>query len=208
LHISVAVRKIDLMEDAPPPPRRNSLLILAAVLGAMFGLAAALLIWAWTQRNPLPPLSQEDFEESQRRWREQGLLDYDIEVEVSGPQPAVYRVEVREGEPAAAFRNGRKMTERRTWATWSVPGMFGTLASDFRHLARVKAGVDDENTPRVSLYGVFHPTYGFPQEYRRIMLGQGREESMAHRISQGSIAGGEGLMEVSWVVCEFTVHNR
>jgi hypothetical protein len=196
------------MEDAQPPRRRKSLLVLAAVLGAMFGLAVALVIWAWTHRNPLPPLSQEEFEEAQRRWREYGPLNYDIEVEVSGPQPAVYRVEVREGEPMSASRNGRKLAERRTWATWSVPGMFGTLASDFRHLARVESGADDENTPRVSLYGVFQTKFGYPEQYRRIMLGQGREESMAHRISQGRIAGDDAAMEVSWVVREFTIHDR
>jgi hypothetical protein len=179
-------------------------MILAAALGAMFGLAGALVIWAWSSwREPLPRLSPQDFDEAQRRWRENEPLDYDIEVEVSGPQPAVYRVEVRNGEPVSAFRNGRELTQRRTWATWSVPGMFGTLASDFRHAAQREAGLADENTPRVSLYGVFDPVYGYPRHYRRIMLGQGAEESMAHRIGQGAAAGGDSAMVVSWKVRDF-----
>jgi hypothetical protein len=191
-----------------PPRRRKSVLILSAVLGAMFGLTCALLISAWLLRDSLPRLSQQDFDEAQRLWRENGPGDYDIEIEVSGRQPAVYRVEVRSGEAAAAFRNGQKLTHRRTWATWTVPGMFGTLASDFRHVALVEAGTADENTPRLSLYGVFHPSYGYPQQYRRIMLSQGREESMAHRIGQSPLpAGGDSAMEVSWKVREFTIRD-
>jgi hypothetical protein len=190
-----------------PPPRRKSLTILAAVLGAMFGLTGALLVWAWSLREPLPRLTQQDFDKAQQRWRENGPPDYDVEIAVSGPQSAVYRVEVRGGEPAAAFRNGQKLTNRRTWGTWSVPGMFGTLASDFRHLARTQAGTADENTPRVFLYGVLHPKYGYPEQYRRIMLGVGREESMAHRIGQGAVAGDASSMEVSWTVREFTVRS-
>jgi hypothetical protein len=192
--------------NAPRPRRRASTFFLAAALGAMFGLAGAFLVWVFSFRDPLPPQTARDFAEAQQRWREHGPRDYDIEVEVSGPQPAVYRVEVRGGEPVAAFRNGRPLTQKRTWSTWSVPGMFDTQAGDFRHVARIEAGTADETTPRLSLYGVFHPQYGYPQRYRRIMLGQGQEESMAHRVSQGRArgAGDSAAMEVSWDVREFT----
>jgi hypothetical protein len=194
--------------DSSRPRPRTSLLFLAAALGAMFGLVCALLFWVFTFRDPLPPLTAEEFEDAQLRWRENGPQDYDIEVEVVGRQPAVYRVEVRGGEPAAAFRDGRPLTQRRTWSTWSAPGMFETLASDFGSIARFQAGTADEYTPRVSLYGVFHPEYGYPERYRRIMLGQGREESMAHRIAQGAASSADAsAMEVAWTVREFTVRE-
>jgi hypothetical protein len=184
------------------------LYFLAAGLGAVFGLACVALLWVFSFRDPLPPVTVRDFEAAQQRWRENGPESYDMEVEVLGPQPAVYRVEVRGGEPSAAFRNGRPLTQRRTWATWSVPGMFDTQASDFRHVARIEAGTADETTPRLSLYGIYHPQYGYPERYRRIMLGQGQEESMAHRIGQGRTGGGSSAMEVSWRVLEFTVQGE
>ncbi|MBW3600249.1 MAG: hypothetical protein KY475_23645 [Planctomycetes bacterium] len=193
---------------APVRHGRRSNRILAAVLGAAFGLAGVLLFWLLSFRDPLPPLSAEDFRKAQERWQANAVDNYDIEVRVRGRQPATYRVEVRDGEPAAAFRNGRPLTQKRTWGTWSVPGMFGTLASDFRHVAEVESGRADETTPRLGLYGVFDPRYGFPRRYRRITWSQGREESMAHRVGQGRVgAGGDAEMEVSWEVTEFTIRE-
>jgi hypothetical protein len=208
LHRGGNLPKIRGMEVPPRPSRRRSSIVLAAILGSLFGLAVALLFWAYSHRDRLPQLSQQDFEDAQSRWRKNGPRDYDVEVEVSGRQPAIYRVEVRGGEPAAAFRNGQPLTQKRTWFTWSVPGMFGTLESDFNHVARVTTGDVDENTPRLRLFGIFHPKYGYPERYRRIMLGQGREESMAHRIGQSAAPTADtSAMETVWTVREFTVRE-
>ena len=195
--------------DAKPQARkrRRSTLVLAAALGTAFGLACVGLIWLFALRDPLPPLSAAEFEEAQRRWRENGPADYDLQVRVEGRQPATYRVEVRRGEPIAAFRNGRPLPQKRTWGTWSVPGMFSTMASDFRHVAAVERGRADHETPRLGLYGIFDSHYGVPRRYRRVTWSQGREESMAQRVGRepGLASGGNAEMEVSWEVIEFVI---
>lgn len=172
----------------------------------MVGLAFVLVFWVLSFRDPLPALSEEEFRAAQARWRDQGPANYDVQVQVSGAQPAVYRVAVRRSEPVAAYRNGRPLPQRRTWETWSVPGMFGTLASDFRHVATMEAGRADASTPRLSLSGLFHPRYGYPQRYRRLMLGQGQAGSMAQRIGNGADRTGTMVpSEVTWEVTEFTI---
>ncbi len=185
--------------------RRTSLRYLAAALGALVGLAAVMLFWVLSFRDPLPPLSVSSFETAQKRWREQGPASYDIEVEVSGRQPAKYRVEVRDGEAVSATRNGQPLTQRRTWTTWSVPGMFGTMESDFQHMKQVAEGVADEQTPRLALYGEFHPQYGYPQRYRRVGLGQTAQTSVAHQVGRSEGADSAVIeSEVAWIVREFT----
>lgn len=85
--------------------------------------------------------------------------------------------------------------------------MFSTLADDFRNVELVESGQADETTPRLSLYGEFHPVYGYPQRYRRITWSQGREQSMAHRVGRAgarSAAASGAELEVSWEVVRFT----
>jgi hypothetical protein len=191
-------------ETKAKPGRRRSVLVLTALLGAVAGLGAAVFIWALVIRESLPELTPAEFDAAQQRWRAYGPVDYHITVEVEGRQAATYQVEVRDGQPVAAFRNGRPLTQRRTWGTWSVPGMFGTLESDFHHLEAVASGAAVETTPRLSLYGVFDPQYGYPARYRRVMWG-GAGQSMAHRIGQGQVVGESADAEVSWRVVEFAV---
>lgn len=188
---------------------RKSTHVLAAALGAIVGIGCVLLFWLFSFRDPLPPLSATDFQAAQNRWRENGPQDYFIEVRVQGRQPATYRVEVQDGEAVRAFRNGQPLNQKRTWGTWSVPGMFSTMASDFRQVAMFQSGRGDENTSNLGLYGVFDPYYGYPQRYRRITWSQGREDSMAHRVGQaeGGVSGGDAEMEVSWEVVQFVSND-
>lgn len=193
------------MSAAHVATQRRSLRVLSVVLGACFGLVCVLVFWLLSLRNPLPPLSAEDFHAAQQRWRENGPAHYDIEVQVSGRQPAVFLVKVRHGEPIAAYRNGQQLPQRRTWETWTVPGMFGTLESDFRHVAMVEKGTSGPSTPRLALSGEFHPHYGYPQVYRRLTLGEGSEESMAHRIRDNASLITANSSEVAWRVTKFTL---
>lgn len=164
--------------------RRLSLL-LAAFLGTIVGVAGVLIVVAVVRSNRWPTITDEAFEQAQQRWRQHGPADYNLEVKVSGPQPATYRVEVRQGEVLSAARNGSPLTQRRTFDTWSVPGMFATMRRDVENVQRVASGNADPDTPRLTLFGQFDPEYGYPQSYHRIQWGTD--------------------MEVSWEVTEFTM---
>ena len=94
--------------------------------------------------------------------------EYDIEVRVTGSQPAIYRVQVRAGEAVAAWRNGQPLLSRRTFGTWSVPGMFGTISRDIESIERHTTGKADRFTPRLILRAEFDPQYSYPARYRRI----------------------------------------
>jgi hypothetical protein len=111
--------------------------------------------------------------------------NYDIEVRVTGSQPAVYRVEVRGGEAQAASRNGEPLLTRRTFGTWSVPGMFSTISRDIEAVERHAAGQAERFTPRLTLRAEFDAEYSYPKRYRRIQ--------------QWS------TVEVAWEVSEFRV---
>lgn len=118
----------------------------------------------------LPEIDQASLDAARKLWRDAGPSDYDIEVQVEGSQPAVYRVSVRGGTAASATRNGAPLDNPRTFATWSVPGMFGTVQSDVDHRRQpIQLGPHEEHF--VTPLGRFDPTYGYPAAYRRIEWG-------------------------------------
>jgi hypothetical protein len=152
------------------PSRRSRLgcIAFAATAGVAAGVVSIFFISAWQNRDPSPEFTRAEFEAAQRRWERSGPPDYDIAVEVVGRQPAVYRVEVRGGEVTSATIDGRPLKQRRTWSTWSVPGMFATMETDVSNRERFTSGKGDRFTPNLTLRAAFHPTYGYPQRYRRI----------------------------------------
>jgi hypothetical protein len=143
-------------------------LALGLVLGVAIGLAGSLLVLRWKNRDPTPDLTPELFYAAHERWKVAAPADYNIEVRVTGSQPAVYRVEVRGGQPLAALRNGQSLLTRRTFGTWSVPGMFGTISRDIEALEKHAAGKADRSTPRLILRAEFDATHSYPRRYRRI----------------------------------------
>ena len=111
-----------------------------------------------------------------------------MEVKLSKNQVEIHRVEVRDGDVRGYTLNDLPMTRRRTFDTWSVPGMFSTIERDVENVELVASGKAGPYTPRLTLWGIFHEQYGFPERYRRIQWGSD--------------------MEVSWEVTEFRVVER
>jgi len=143
-------------------------IVLGVVIGVTLGVGGSLFFLRWTNRDPTPDLTPELFYAAHERWKAAAPADYDIEVRVTGSQPAVYRVEVRGGQPQAAKRNGQPLLSRRTFGTWSVPGMFGTISRDIEAIEKHAAGKADRFTPRLILRAEFDSTYSYPKRYRRI----------------------------------------
>src|SRR5438094_1293627 len=102
-------------EQAPSSPRLAGPAALRrfarwTLIGVGIGLAAMLLVLRSVHRDPTPPLTPALFEAAHERWKKAAPANYDIEVRVTGPQAATYRVEVRDGEPQSAWRNGQPLT--------------------------------------------------------------------------------------------------
>jgi len=148
---------------------------------------AGIIALRWWQADPVPTLSPQQFYEAREQWEAAEPANYDIEIVVSGSQPATYEVQVRDGQAEVALRNGQPLRQRRTFGTWSVPGMFSTMLRDVQVVERSSSRNPDPTLPRLTLRAQFDPQYGYPARYRRIQ--------------QGS------PVEVSWQVTKFEVHD-
>jgi hypothetical protein len=146
-------------------------IVWGVLLGVLVGAVFSIFILRWRNSDPAAPLAPADFSAARERWNAAAPPNYNIEVQVTGSQPAIYRVEVRDGVATAAFRNGLPLLQHRTFSTWSVPGMFGTMSRDVENVERYAAGHADASTPRLTLRAQFDPRYSFPQRYRRIQWG-------------------------------------
>jgi hypothetical protein len=155
--------------------------------GVGVGLLIVLVIARQSNYDPTPTLTPQLFHSAHERWKKTETRNYDIEVRVTGPQAAVYRVQVRDGEPIAAWRNGDPLKTRRTFGTWSIGGMFATISRDIEALERSSAA--GRQTPLI-LRAAFHPEYHYPEHYRRI--------------DNGSRKGSDSIA-VTWDVTEFRV---
>ena len=174
-------------------PRRRALpkadtarrFVLWSLVGGALGLIIVLFVMRQANYDPIPTLTPTAFEAAYAQWQFSKIADYDIEIRVTGPQAATYRAAVRGGEPTAAWRNGKPLTTRRTFGTWSVPGMFSTISRD---VAAVELAAAKGRQPPLILRASFHPQYGYPQRYQRI--------------DNGSRKGSDAIA-VTWDVVEF-----
>jgi hypothetical protein len=157
------------------------------LLGICLGLTGTLLILRQANYDPTPSLSPEQFHAAYEHWKSHRIPDYDIEVKVNGPQAAVYRVEVRDNEAIAAWRNGLPLQSQRTFGTWSVPGMFSTISRDIEAIERAAAA--RKQLPLI-LRAAFNQAHGYPERYRRI--------------DNGSRKGSDSIA-VTWDVVNFRI---
>lgn len=156
-------------------------------VGIGVGLVVMLFFVRQANYDPTPTLTPALFEAAHERWKAAAPRSYDIEIHVTGPQASTYRVEVRDGEPQAAWRNGQPLTTRRTFGTWSVPGMFATMSRDVEAIER--AASRGAQQPLI-LRAEFDSQYSYPAKYRRI--------------DNGSRKGNDAIA-VTWDVTEFRV---
>jgi len=155
-------------------------------LAAALGTFVLVIVVVGMRGGTMQPLSGDNLDKALQKWEKQAPQNYDIEIQVSGRQASRYHVEVRGGEPLRATRNGEPLTQRRTWWTWTAPGMFETLRADVRNMDKFAAG--EKGVPHLSVLVEFDSKYGFPRRYVRV-----------ESVKMG------GNPEVSWQVTEFNV---
>lgn len=165
--------------------RRKLSLVVAAICGGGLSLIIAVAGYIAAGRGSQEHFSHEDLAIGIKRWADSKPHSYDIEIKLTKQRTEVHRVEVRDGRAVRYTINDREMTRRRTFDTWTVPGMFGTVERDLENVRLVKTDSAEAYTPRLTLWGSLHPKYGYPERYRRVQLGAD--------------------FQVSWEVTEFTV---
>src|SRR5688572_14129212 len=84
------------VRSLPPATHFLRRFVVRTLIGGALGLTALLITWRVKYHDPTPRLTPELFEAAHERWQATAPPSYDIEVRVTGSQPAVYRVEVRE----------------------------------------------------------------------------------------------------------------
>lgn len=143
--------------------RRAALILILAV--------ASLVLFLWTMRRPIPTVTRERWEEARKLWNSKRPENYRIQTRVTGRQGARYDVTVRNGQVVRALRNGEPLSEGRTQATWTVEGMFDTIAFDVEALARSTRGLSEGERRSLLLRCHFHPDWGYPDVFQRIEWG-------------------------------------
>lgn len=147
------------------PPAANHASRLPVLIGFLIVLGAVGAIFFF--RADLQSVDRRRLDEARARWTEHGPKSYDLEVVVKGLQDAIYEVRVRDGVVAEAFRNQVPLKQERTFETWSVPGMFGTMESDVETLEFALANPTNPKRIMLTLKAKFDEKTGLPLEYLR-----------------------------------------
>jgi hypothetical protein len=141
-------------------------------MGSAVGLALMLVGGFLYLRNPLPTLTRSEFDAAVARWSEHGPRDYDMDITVTGNQPGVVHVEVRDGQPTAMTRDGVSPRQRRTWFPWTVLGQFDTIEFELDAATAPQGTFGGQPGSQLVLRAEFDPRYGYPRRYQRIVMGQ------------------------------------
>lgn len=168
--------------------RRRLTLLAAAMAGGLFAIVAVVVTYAVFNRETASQVTAELVQQASDRWDTHGPQNYDLEVALTKRRVERHRVEVRRGEVVRYTLDDHEMTRRRSFDTWSVPGMFGTIEADVENVRLVETGEAQAYTPRLSLWGTFDEEFGIPRRYRRVQWGAD--------------------FEVSWDVVEFKIINE
>ena len=136
--------------------------IYAAILGA--ALAIVLVLGGTFLLGPkrLPEITAESVNDAIERWNANHPDSYDSVIEVIGPTPGMYQLNVRNGVPENLSYNGQPISNLRTKNIWTGRGMLRMLEIDLRNQRQA-----EEDGYRLSLKAEFDPTYGYPSEFQR-----------------------------------------
>ena len=138
----------------------------------IFGITLILASWAvYYIRDGVADISVDRLDVAKTNWSETGIKDYEIEVLVTTFQKDRYQVTVRNGDVVAVDLNGNSLKRLHAFKTWSVDGMFETIARDLEHIDNRTAGNSGPETCEILIKGAFDPNYHFPRKYLRFEIG-------------------------------------
>jgi len=124
----------------------------------------------WLLRGRMQRLSQDDLDAARTLWRQAGVTDYDVDIEVSGAASGRYAVVVRGGQLKSITRDGEPASPA-AGDQWTVEGLFRTIDREFQ---MVKDGARELNMAegaQLIILGRFDATRGYPIDYVRQVTG-------------------------------------
>ncbi len=146
-------------------------------IGTGLGVVATLIIGVCTiflmLRDTTPELTNAALEAAIERWEAGGPTSYNMDLAIGGARPGKVHVEVRDGQVTAFTRNGQTPKRRQTWVVWTVPGQFDTIDREQELAADPSGEMGLPLDTRLLLRAEFHPRWGYPVRYRRLVLGSG-----------------------------------
>src|SRR5690606_29516354 len=145
--------------------RRLRLMLLAGGVGIFAALIIAALVALRLLGSDLPLLETANLDAAEARWNEKGPASYDLVTRISGGRAGEVRMSVRNGEVIEMSRDGVTPKQRRTWDTWSVPGMFETMRMELEARDHPEGAFGQTGEARVSIRAKFDPTFGYPTRY-------------------------------------------
>jgi hypothetical protein len=122
-------------------------------------------------------VTRERLAAARSQWRAANIVDYDLDLDVSGVQTGRYHVVVRQGKVADISLNGRP-AESNAPDYYTVDGLFQTLEEYLDHCENPSSGVFPPGT-QVWLRMRTHPSLGYPMRFLK------QEKFPARRTASG-----------------------
>ncbi len=140
------------------------------LFGAIVLMAAILLGMKLLIAEDMPLLTQERLQTGLEQWEARGPASYDLDVKISGAQPGIAHVEVRDGAVTSAMRDGLPLQE---WNKdeWSIPGQFEALERELEFAENPQEQMDAPPGAKVWQRCEFDPEYGYPRRFHRYATG-------------------------------------
>ncbi len=136
------------------------------------GISVALLlvVTPWLLRGRMQRLDPEDLDAARSLWRQSGVTDYDMDVEVSGAATGRYAVVVRGGRLERIMRNGEPASPA-AGDQWTVEGLFQTIDREFQMVKDSARALNMAEGAQLVILGRFDATLGYPVDYVRQVTG-------------------------------------
>ena len=148
--------------------RRRRLPIPLVLAGAcLLGILSAVVV----RREPLAELTPVRLENARASWSARGPRSYalDLLVRADRLEDGHFALVVRDGRVASLLRNGLPSTGAEEG--YSIPALFDMLQRELELAAEPQAGFGAPEGYRAYLRVRFHPRFGYPETYRRIVGG-------------------------------------
>ena len=138
----------------------------------ILGIVTILASWAiYFIRDGVSDVDQLLLNDAKSAWNNSGIHSYEIEVLVTTFQKDRYVVSVRDSEVFAVELNGTPLKRLHAFETWSVDGMFETIARDLEHVENLNSGNAGPETCEILIKGAFDTRFHCPRKYLRFEIG-------------------------------------
>jgi|GEM_PF-3166272 hypothetical protein len=164
--------------------------IRAACWAALLTVLVSVCILVIRVRGGMTSVDADTLAAAEKKWQLAQLLNYDLEVHISERHKRRLRIQVRDSQITALWRNDLPIQGNRGYQAWTVEGMFQTIRTDVNQQLQLATPTPDTRLNNLTVRASFNPTHGFPERYIRI----------EHR-QQGNNP------EISWKVISFIPHK-